>query len=402
MSYRYIAYTAEGERFEGFLDVETEEAAERILWDRDLTIAEIKLVRKRIDLASIFPTFFGPKTREVILFSRQLATLLDSGVALISALQLLGEHITNKYLGDSIRQIEDDIRMGLSLPEAMEKHPVAFTPIYCRMIEVGQRTGNFGGILRQLATYLEKAHATAGKIRGAMAYPIFVLLLAVVVVIIIVNVTLPPLTGLFEEFGGELPLITRILLALTKFFSDYSFHLFIGMAMIAIFLTWYVSRPAGRRHRDQLLLKLPVLGKIIIQGAVSRISRTMTTLLQAGLALPEVMELTKQTIENVIIFEALDVVRNETLQGHGISEPMARVDLFPTMVSFMLRIGEETGTLDSHLETLANFYEEEVDRSIKTMTAMLEPAMTIFVGFIVGLVAVSVIMPMYNLLGAIK
>ncbi len=402
MPYKYLAFTAAGERLEGVLDVDTEETAERILFERELTVADLQEVRKRIDLSQWFPSFFGPKKRDVILFSRQLATLVDAGVALMSALRLLGEHVTNKSLGQSIHEIEEDVRMGSSLSDAMDKHPFAFDNIYCRMVEVGQRTGNFGVILRQLATYMEKAQATASKIRGAMTYPIGVLMLAVVVAIIIINVTLPPLMGLFEEFGTDLPWTTKLLLALVKAFTSYNLYMFAGASLIAIFLTWYLSTEEGRHRRDALLLRMPILGRIMVQGMISRISRTMATLLQAGLPLPEVIELTRQTVGNIVISEALDTVRQETLQGRTVSEPFSRIPHFPQMVSFMLRIGEETGTMDSHLETLADFYEDETDRAIKSMTSLLEPAMTVFVGLVVGFVAVSVIMPMYQLLGAIK
>ncbi len=402
MPYKYVAFTAAGERLEGVLDVDTEETAERILFERELTVADLREVHKRFDLSRWFPSFFGPKKRDVILFSRQLATLVDAGVALMSALRLLGEHVTNKALGESIHEVEEDVRMGSSLSDAMEKHPFAFDNIYCRMVEVGQRTGNFGVILRQLATYMEKAQATASKIRGAMTYPIGVLMLAVVVAIIIINVTLPPLMGLFEEFGSDLPWTTKLLLALVNAFTSYNLYMFAGASLIAIFLTWYLSTAEGRRRRDSLLLRMPILGRIMVQGMISRISRTMATLLQAGLPLPDVIELTRQTVGNIVISEGLDNVRQETLQGRTVSEPFSRIPHFPQMVSFMLRIGEETGTMDSHLETLADFYEDETDRAIKSMTSLLEPAMTVFVGLVVGFVAVSVIMPMYQLLGAIK
>jgi type IV pilus assembly protein PilC len=402
MPYRYLAYSPQGEQLEGVLDVDREEAAERILFERNLTIVDLQAVRKRIDLSQWFPSVFGPKRRDIILFSRQLATLTDAGVALMSALRLLGEHVTNKPFGESIKEIEEDVRMGSSLSDAMEKHPFVFDTIFCRMVDVGQRTGNFGVVLRQLATYMEKAQATASKIRGAMTYPIGILMLAVVVAIIIINVTLPPLMGLFEEFGADLPWTTKLLLFLVNAFTSYNIHMFVGASLIAIFLAWYVSTDEGRRRRDAFFLKLPILGRVIIQGTVSRISRTMATLLQAGLPLPEVIDLTRQTIGNVVISDALENVRQETLQGRSVSEPFSRIPYFPSMVSFMLRIGEETGTMDSHLDTLADFYEDETDRSIKTMTSTLEPAMTVFVGLVVGFVAVSVIMPMYQLLGAIK
>jgi type IV pilus assembly protein PilC len=402
MPYQYLAYDAEGAETRGVLDVESEEVAERILWERDLTIADLKEVQKRPNLSHLFPTIFGPKPRDVILFSRQLATLIDSGVVITSALRLLAEHIANKALREALSEIEEDVRMGTSLSDAMSKHPIAFPRLYCRMIEVGERTGNFGGILRQLVTYMEKAQATAIKIRGAMAYPVFVLLLAFVVMFIIINVALPPMMGLFDEFGAELPWTTRLLIAVTSFLTTYRVPLFVGIAAIVVAVAWYTSRPTGRRMRDMLLIRLPILKKIIVQGTVARFSRTMATLLQAGLPLTEVMELTKQTIDNLIIGEAIEQVRIETLKGRGMSDSLAQIEFFPKLLPFMVRVGEETGTLDAHLATLSDFYEEEVDRAIKAMTSMMEPAMTIAVGLIVGFVAVSVIMPMYGLLGSIR
>jgi type IV pilus assembly protein PilC len=402
MPYRYMAYTADGQETQGTLDVESEQAAERILWERELTIASLERSRPRLNLAAMFPTVLGPRPQDVILFSRQLATLSESGVALPSALRLLAGQVTNKEFGRVIGEIESDIHMGMSLNEAMAKHPLVFPPLYCRMISVGERSGNLGMILRQLATYTEKSQATLTRVRGAMAYPTFVLALAVFVVLILINFTMPPMIGLFEEFGAELPLPTRMLLALTRFSSQYGAFIVAGVVAVGLAAFLYVQRPAGRKLLDAILLKLPLIGKVNMQGMVARLSRTMSALLQAGLPLPEVIGMTEETLGNVVVRQAMENVRQETLLGRGLSEPIAQAGLFPKMLSFMVRVGEETGTLDSHLATVADFYDEEVDRALKQMTAMLEPAMTIIVGVIVGFVAISVIMPMYNLLGAIK
>lgn len=402
MPYKYLAYEESGEVRKGTLDVESEEAAERILWSRGLTIVELRKIGRKLELGRWLPTYFGPRSGDVILFSRQLATLVDSGVSLINSLQLLADQINNRYFGEVIGQIEEDVRMGTSLSDSMRNYPTIFSDLYCRMIEVGERTGGLGKTLRQMATYIEKEKAIMGKIRGAMTYPSFVLLLAIGVVIILINFTLPPMMGLFEEFDAELPWTTKLLLGITDFFTTYKMHLLITGILIAIGLIWYFTRPEGRKRLDLLMLKLPLLGKINIQGIVSRMSRTMSTLLRAGLPLPEVMELTSQTVGNRVISEALEQVREETIQGRGLSEPFSRFAHFPKMLSFMVRVGEETGTLDDHLESLAIFYEEQVDRAMGLIVRMMEPAMTIFVGLVVGFVAVSIIMPMYQLLGEIQ
>jgi len=207
---------------------------------------------------------------------------------------------------------------------------------------------------------------------------------------------------LYDEFGAELPWPTRFLLALTHFTTTYRLHMFIAAVVLAAAAFWYFSTARGRRVRDAALLRLPVLGTVNIQGAVARFSGTLATLIQAGLTLPDSLELTSQTLGNVVVRQALEDLRHETLQGRGLSEPLARVRWLPGLLSQMVRVGEETGTLDRHLRTLAGFYEVEVDRSLKSLTGLLEPAMLIFVGGIVGFVAVSVIMPMYMLLGSIR
>lgn len=402
MSFRYIAYSEQGEPSQGTLNVEREDIAEQMLWDRGLIIADLRRIPRGVDLAQLFPTFFGPKALDVILFSRQLATLIDSGVDLIRALRLLAEHVGNQSFANTIRQVGEDLRIGTALSEALEKHPLVFPPIYCRMIEVGQRTGNFGEVLRDLATYLEKSQQTVRRIQGAMAYPAFVLSLAAIVVLIIVNVTLPPMLGLFSEFGAELPWTTRFLIAATTFLSAHKAPILVVTSALAISLFWYLSRPSGRRRWHSLLIKLPLIGPISVEGAVARFSRTMSTLLRSGLPLPESLELTGHTLNNLVIREALQTVRQETIQGRGISDPLSANPIFPSMLAYMVRIGEETGTLDAHLATLADFYEGEVDRRVNVMTGVLEPALTIFIGLLVGFIAVSVIMPMYGLLSAIR
>jgi len=401
MAYRYIAYTATGEEVSGLIDVAAEEAAETLLWDSGLTIVELREARRRASVAELMPSYFGPKPKDVILLSQQLATLVESGISILTALQLLTEQVTSNPLRRVIEQVMEDIQKGVSLAEAFAKHKHVFSPLYCRMMEVGERTGNIELILRRLARYMEREEAVASRMRGAMAYPVFILVMAIGVVAIMITFTLPPMMGLFAEFGAQLPWPTRFLMAITRFATTYKFHFLLLSSALAVIAAGYVSLPTGRRHRDWLLLKMPVIGRINMQGNVSRLSSTMSTLLRAGLPLPEIMDLTLQTIGNVVVHEAIETLRVESLQGRGLSEPLAAGRLFPRMFSQMVRVGEETGTLDSSLETLADFYEQEVERQVDALASMMEPALTLFVGLIVGFVAVSLVMPMYSLLGSI-
>jgi type IV pilus assembly protein PilC len=402
MPFHYLAFSPEGKEQRGLLQVETETAAERALWERGWTVVQLRPSSGGFDLARWFPTFFGPPRRDVIVFSQQLATLVDSGIAIVPALQLLTDESTHRALRKVLRRVLERVRTGEPLSSALAEHPLVFPDLYTRMVHVGEQTGNVGVILRRLATYLEKEMGISRRVRDAMAYPAFLLLLAFGVVLLLLNFTLPPLLRLYDEFEATLPWPTRFLMSLTDFVTAYRLPMALGAALLAIAAAVFLGTAAGRRTRDRVLLGLPILGTVNIQGGVARFSRTLATLLQAGLALPESLELTSRTVSNSVLRQSIDDLKRETLQGRGLSEPLGRMRWIPRLLAQMVRVGEETGTLDQHLTTLADYYDEEVDRSLKGMTAFLEPAMILFVGGIVGFVAVSVILPMYTLLGSIR
>lgn len=398
-TYQYIAYTPQGERVQGRVEAPSEQQAEESLWKLSYTVISLK------EAQGHGTSLFGGsrvKTRDLIVFSRQLATLIESGIPIVRALQLLQEQVSSKKLSHIVGEMVVDLQQGRYLSEAIAKRENAFPSIYARLIEVGERTGNLELVLRQLAVYLEKEETLVRKIRGAMAYPGFVLVLAVGVVFLMLTVALPPLMGLFESFGADLPLPTRVLLALTNFFSACKFYILGAMVVLAGGIAAFVRTEPGRRLLDTALLRLPLIGRVTIQGAVARMCRSMSTLLQAGLSMPEIIALCVRTQSNTIIAAALDAVRTELLQGHGLSEPLAQRKLFPGMLIQMVRVGEETGSLDSNMETLAIFYEEEVDRAVAAMAGAMEPALTVFIGGMVGFVALAVIMPMYTLMGSIQ
>ncbi|MFN2281629.1 MAG: type II secretion system F family protein [Anaerolineales bacterium] len=402
MPFRYIAYNAAGEEQRGVLQVEREETAERLLYNQGLTIAKLTKLPAAFNLTKWFPTFFGPKTRDIIVFSNQLANLVESGVTLLDGINLMAEEVSSKPLQKVLYEVIDDIRQGSAISTALARHELVFPPIYYQMIRVGEQTGNLGGVLRQLAVHLEKENTIKSRIRGAMTYPALVLCLAFIVVLILMNFTLPPLLNLYSEFEAELPWPTRFLMSSSEFFLQNRLFLLLGLIAVILAGFFYFRTTRGRRQLAHILLKMPVIGPVNTNGNTARFSRTLSTLLSAGLQLTESMELTGQTIQNVVLREEIDSLQEETLQGRGIATPLAGSKYFPKMLSQVVRVGEETGSLDSQLITLASYYEEEVDRSLDTLTSLLEPGMVIFVGLIVAFVAISVIMPMYSLLGQIR
>ncbi len=402
MPYKYVAYTKAGERVRGVLNVDSEAAAEEALWRSDYVIVSLKQARPRADLTTLMPTLFAIKTRDLIIFSRQLATLIESGITILSGLQMLADETGSRPLQKSLREASDDVQQGEALSDALRKQSQAFPAIYSRMIEIGERMGNMESVLRQLATYLEKREALTRKLRGAMAYPAFIVVLAFGVGFLMITFTLPGIMGMFSEFDIDLPLPTKILIAVSNFAAAYRTPMVAGIVLVVTALALYLRTSIGQRHRDILLLKLPIIGDINVQSSVAQLCHTMSILLMAGLPMTEIMSLIIDTMGNVIIREAFGRVRTEMLQGQGLSHPIRQEKIFPGLLAQMVRVGEETGTLDTNLATLALFYEEEADRKIGALTSMMEPAMMLFVGGMVGFLAVSVIMPMYTMMGSIK
>ncbi|MBC8248900.1 MAG: type II secretion system F family protein [Anaerolineales bacterium] len=402
MPYKYVAYTQAGERVQGTLNVPSEAAAEEALWRSNYVIISLRQARSGADLAALMPTFFGVKTRDLIVFSRQLATLIESGITILSGLQMLGEEASSKPLQKALQEVSEDVQEGETLSNSLRKQPQTFPFIYSRMIEIGERMGNMESVLRQVATYMEKRESLTRKLRGAMAYPAFIISLLLVVVFLMITFTLPGIMGLFGEFEIELPTPTKILMAITDFSSTYQSQMVAGAVLVVTVIALYLRTSIGQRHRDILLLKIPLIGAINIQSSVAQLCHTMSILLKAGLPMSEIMNLIVDTMGNIILKEAFSRVRTEMLQGQGLSQPIRQEKVFPGLLAQMVRVGEETGTLDTNLETLAVFYEEEADRKINALTSMMEPALMLFVGVMVGFLAVAVITPMYSLMGGMK
>ena len=402
MPYKYVAYTKAGERVRGVLNVASEAAAEEALWRSDYVIVSLKQARPGADLTTLMPTLFGIKTRDLIVFSRQLATLIESGITILAGLQMLADEASSRPLQKALNEVSDDVQQGETLSDALRKQSQTFPAIYSRMIEIGERMGNMEAVLRQVATYLEKREALTRKLRGAMAYPAFIIVLTIGLMFLMITFTLPGIMGMFGEFDIELPLPTKILIAITNFTTAYRSQMVASVVFVVTVIALYLRTSIGQRHRDILLLKLPIIGDINIQSNVAQLCHTMSILLKAGLPVSEIMDLVVDTMGNVIIKEAFDRVRTAMLQGQGLSQPIRQEKVFPGLLAQMVRVGEETGTLDTNLETLAVFYEEEADRKINTLAGMMEPALMLFVGGMVGFLAVSVIMPMYTMMGSIR
>lgn len=402
MPFRYIAIAPTGEQVQGAIDVPSEAQAERALWDADYRVVTLRPERTLPGIAQVLPSLFAVKKRTLITFSRQLATLLESGVPVMRSLELLEEQASSRPLASAIRGISKSIRGGSTFADAIREYPSIFPPIYPRMIELGERTGHIEDMLRQVATYQEREDQVAKRVKSAMAYPAFVIVLAIAVIGILMTTALPALTEMFKEFNSGLPITTRILIGATTFSKDYRNQILIAAAAIAIGGTWSFSRPAGKRAIDRLMLTAPILKAITIDANAARFSRTLAIMLRAGLPLTEVMDMLVKTTDNSLLRAKMEDVRRQLMDGEGLSGPMTRAGCYPQMLVQMVAVGEETGTLDQNLDITADYYTSEVDQRVDALAGMMTPALTLVIGAIVGFIALSLIMPMYSLIGNIN
>ena len=410
MLYRYVAYESRtGKTLKGTLEAPSEAAAEQLLWQQDCVIITLEegSARSQAGAASstsihrLFPTFFGVRITQVMIFTRHLAALLGAGVGLLPALQVLQEQ-TGGAFRPVLQEIARAIQSGSPLSDAVARQGSVFPPFYARMVRVGEKSGNLEVVLRQIGTYIEKEHAMRSRIQRAMAYPSFVFLFAILVVVLILSVALPALTSLYVQFSAELPLPTRILIGVTSFVRTNGLILLALVAAVAIISILYAQTDSGRMAIDRALVRLPVVGDINMKSIVARYSRTLSLLLRAGLPLVEIMDLVEATVGNRAARAAFASVRRNLMRGQALSAALAAEPLFPPMLAQMVRVGEETGNLEGNLEAVADLYEDETERAISAMTGALEPAMTIAMGLMVAFIALSTILPIYGILKHIK
>ncbi len=401
MAIKYVAYNQAGDRVSGLLGVESPQRAREILWEKGLIVCSLKRRRQLPSRAKLLPTLFGVKPLDVIVFTRELASLLESGISLVPSLRILYEQTGKQSFKDSIRSVIHDLESGDSFSRACERQSAVFPSFLIRLLQVAEETGELRKILLEIVTYMEKQRATAARVKKALTYPAIVLVVGFAATFILVTFALPAMTGLFLEFGAELPLATRMLIALSDHAQVYGMYVLGGIIATGLLAWWYIRTPTGRRKWDRLILKTPVIGKIIQRSELSRLCSTMTTLLSAGIPMTETIRLAQDTIGNRVIQEGLGDVYRETLTGAGFEAAIRRQRVFPPLFSQTVGIGEETGALRNNLAGLATFYEQETDRAVARATDMIEPTIIILIGIIVGFIAIAIMSAMYAVMPGI-
>jgi type IV pilus assembly protein PilC len=397
--YRYSAVDESGKQVSGTEPAATRSAAHLALLERGyqtIEVSEKKSVLKFEVTKKLVPR------KDLMHFSRQLSVFVQAGIPIMEALQVIAEETPDKMLQRTLHDMIDRIQAGDTFASAAGAHPEAFPNYYVGMLTSAELTGNLDIVLDQLGDYIDRDIEARGKITGAMIYPAVVAVMAVVVVVVLATFVMPKFVTFFKSFNAQLPLPTRMLLGASNFVSTWWFAILGVIVLAAIGIIALRRSRSGKAWLDSMVLKLPVVGDLVRTAVIERICRILSSMIRAGVALPDAMRVTAESSNNAVYRKGLSTVRDEMMEGQGLAEPLGRTGLFPGAARQMFRVGEETGTLDAQLATAATFYDRELDVKIKRFTGLFEPAVIIFMGVIVGFVAVALVSAMYGIYHQVK
>ncbi|HET6516072.1 MAG TPA: type II secretion system F family protein [Thermodesulfovibrionales bacterium] len=341
--------------------------------------------------------------KDIVVFTRQFATMIDAGLPLVQGLEILSEQVENKSLSRVLTQIKADVEAGSTYADALKKHPRVFSELYANMVAAGEAGGILDTILNRLAAYIEKAMKLKKRVKGAMIYPAVVSSIAILVIAVIMIFVVPTFSKMFASMGGTLPLPTLIIIKASNFIAGVG-----GLIVLMIIVATIVSiaqirrTEKGKKAVDAILLKLPVFGLILKKVAVAKFTRTMGTLVSSGVPILDGLEITAKTAGNKVVEYAVMDVRKSVAEGKTLAEPLAKAKVFPPMVTHMIAVGESTGALDAMLSKIADFYDDEVDNAVANLTAMMEPMLMVFLGGSVGFIVVAMYLPIFKLITLIK
>jgi len=403
-SFTYKAKTAAGLVMEGTIDADEQRAAVDKLRGQKMVVLEI--IEKSISPVDKFRALIGWKktkndipSRDLSLFSRQLSTLVGAGVPIVQSLGILASQAENPDFKEVLEAVKTDIEAGLSISDALKKHPNAFPDLYCSMVKAGELGGILDVILERLTAYLESSEELKAKVKGAMMYPAIVLSICTIVTIFLMVFVIPTFKNIFAGFGRALPLPTQVLIDISDAMKSKWY-----VMVIAPIVAWqgfkkFYATPAGHRWVDAQSLKAPIFGPILKKVAVARFTRTLGTLIKSGVPIMQALETVAQTAGNVVISEAVNATRESIREGGHLSDPLKKSGIFPNMVTSMISVGEETGALDIMLSKIADFYDSEVDTAVKGLTSLIEPIVIVVMGLIIGTIVIAMFMPMFELGG---
>jgi type IV pilus assembly protein PilC len=394
-TFTYTARALNGQLKSATIEAKTRDEVVQQLRKQKLTVVKVdEQVKKKT----------GGKIamRDVVIFTRQFATMINAGLPLVQALDILAKQSENPALKEVTRQVVFDVESGHTVADALRKHPKAFTDLYTNMVAAGEAGGILDTILLRLAVFLEKNDALVRKVKGAMIYPGVILSVAVIAIGVLLLFVIPVFKEMFASVGMALPLPTRVVIGLSEFLQGYWYMVAGGIAAGVWMLRRYYATSAGKLAIDRMLLRFPILGDVLRKSAVSRFTRTLGTLISSGVSILEGLEITAKTAGNRVIQDAIMESRATIAGGESIAAPLQKSQVFPPMVISMIAVGEQTGGLDEMLSKIADFYDEEVDAAVSGLLSMMEPVMIVFLGVVVGGMVVSMYLPIFDMMNAVQ
>lgn len=394
-TYRYIALTQLGEQIKGTYSAENSEEVISMLRENSYYPVEVDLVdeSKNID----FSFFKKVKTKDISIFCRQFYTMLNAGITLMECLDILKVQTENKNLRKTIASVYEELQKGSTFYEALKKYNNIFPDLFINMVKAGEASGNLDVIMERMSVHYEKENKVKNQVQSAMVYPILISIVSIIVVLLLLTFVMPMFVGMFEGSGAQLPLPTRILLSISNALKKF-WYIFLGLLALIVYATKvYFSTSSGRLILDRFKLSIPIIKNSTRKVLTSRFTRTLSTLLSSGVPLMEALDIVSNVVGNIIVSNGLKSAKDDLRQGHDLSTPIKKIGVFSPMVISMIRIGEESGTLDEILDKTADFFDEEVETSLKKLTTLLEPLMIIIMAIVIGAIVIAMILPMFDM-----
>jgi len=391
-----------GKIFTGNMEGENRNAIVSRLREMNYYITSIIEKKQGILLLKKITLFQRVKLRDLTIFYRQFATMVNAGLTLVNSLDILTEQVENKSLANVIKTVKSDVEAGSTLADAFVEHPRVFSEMNISMTRAGEIGGVLDEILNKIADLMDKEYALRQKIKSAMAYPAFISVAAVITAIFMLTFILPQFVGVFAQFGGDLPALTKVLVMFTKLFNQFWYLFFIFFVALFFAFLAYIRTPNGKLNFDRFKLNVPIFGELNRKTSVARFTRILGTLIKSGVPILEALKVSSDAIGNLVISLAVTNAKTKIKEGQSISGPLAASGVFPPMVTQMIMVGEESGELEEMLVNVASFYDQEVDRSVERLTAIIEPLMMAVIGLTVGVMVIAMYLPIFNMVNLIK
>ncbi len=395
-TFQYTAKDKTAQTVNGIIEAANENEVIQQLHKRELTVVSVKLTKKKT-IAKRQRGGGRVKMDDLVVFSRQLATLIDSGIPLVGALRILIDQVEAPALKNVVFMIRQDVESGLSFCDSLARYPRMFSTFFVSMVRAGETSGMLDDVLGRIATYLEKMAALTRKVKSSLIYPAVVLTMAILITAVLLLKVVPTFKGIFDMLGGNLPLPTLILIAISDLLRRMFIFVVIGIFILVFLFKRYINTDKGRYNFDKMTLKLPVVGELFRKVAVAKFSRTLSTLVRSGVSILDALNIVARTSGNKVVEEAVSNSLHSVREGEPIAQPLTRSGVFPPMVTAMIAVGEQTGKLEIMLTKIADFYDEQVDAAVAGLTSMIEPLVIAFLGIIIGGIVIALFLPIFQI-----